>query len=131
VPPELPLDFQVKEPLLALRIPKNRLFGYFLESCTHSVRVSFLSRVKMNSLNIMAGWQIVTGYKSVLTRLSEKMSGHVLSKKDQSRQFYEKTLFNFLTTVTSSSSRKLMITDHSLRLKSFMYYFGIETGTTM
>ena len=85
----------------------------------------------MNSLNIMAGWQIVTGYKSVLTRLSEKMSGHVLSKKDQSRQFYEKTLFNFLTTVTSSSSRKLMITDHSLRLKSFMYYFGIETGTTM
>ena len=43
---------------------------------------------------------------SVLSRLSEKMSGtHVLSiYKDQSRQFNEKTLFNFLTaTVTSSS----------------------------
>lgn len=73
------LDFQVKEPLLALRIPQKRLFVYFLESCTHSVHVSFLSRVKMNSLNIMACWQSVTGYTSVLTRLTEKMSGtHML-----------------------------------------------------
>jgi len=106
----MPLDFQVKEPLLVLRIPKSRLFGYFLESCTHSVHVSFLSRVKMNSLNIIACWQSVTGYKSVLTSLSEKMSGtHILSIKDQSRQFYEKILFNFLTTVTSSFSRKFLI----------------------
>ena len=70
---------------------------------------------------------------SVLTRLSEKTPGtHVLSKKGQSTQFYERTLFNFLTTVTSSSSRKLMIIhDHSLRVKSFTYCFGIETGMTM
>ena len=55
---------------------------------------------------------------SVLTRLSEKTPGtHVLSKKSQSTQFYERTLFNFLTT--------------SLRVKSFTYCFGIETGMTM
>ena len=53
--------------------------------------------------------------------------------KDQSRQFYEKTLFNFLTvTVTSSSQRNLTIIYHSLRVKSFKYCsIVIETGTTV
>ena len=53
--------------------------------------------------------------------------------KDQSRQFYEKTLFNFLTvTVTSSSWRNLTIIYHSLRVKSFKYCSTvIETGTTV